>query len=353
MNRHPSQWIRSSSFSVVALATAFTLDRPSTSTLTRVDPPPATQRVLAHELASRQHPLRAADGTRVGTWVRTEDGVRVYPRGRSPVDAAGLQEWRASADGRTLVGCGDARGPEHPFELSFHVHRDGVRVAQLEESFSTESEFVIGEDGTLALVGHAAGERGRPFALVVEPDGSVRWRQALPRGAMARDPVLIGRELFVRMHGVRTEGEDGSIVRVDAAGAREAVSLPGALAFVGFPSTNRALVRTREELVCLDVPTARIAWRRSFARAAAGRHAWETCSSPTGPVFALVSTEPRRRGASEPTIELAVLDAADGADVTTLALLGGKRPSEVDVLGTEAGLRVDWIDGEEAFTWAR
>lgn len=299
----------------------------------------------------RAFALRTSDGTPVGRWVQeSKQSVRLSPDGRAPVAAPRLQRWLASADGRTLVGAGDPAAAEHPFALQVVVLREGTRVAAL-EGLAPESELAVGPDGTLGLVGSRAGERGSPFAMVLDPAGRVLFRHRLPADTLAREPALFGTRLLFRVHGLIREGEDGAVWEADASGPRKLLEAPGALGLVGFPQAGRALVWSREAVRWLDALDGHVLWERAPGLRPAGEHAWELLASPAGTVLGVVTAEPRRAQGTPTAPRLAWLDPRTGAGIGELALATPATGALVDLGSGAEGPVVEWDGAREALRW--
>lgn len=314
--------------------------------------PPLKRVMPALRIATGEAALRSCDGRQVGTWRLEGESALLRPEGKPEVVAPRLQRWMASPRGSVLAGIGDPRAPEHPFELQVAVLRDGELVATLDELLGMESELTVGR-GAVGVAGYRAGERGKPFALALQADGSELYRHALPEGMLARDPVLLFDDaLLVRVHGVLGEGSDGAIVRVDRNGVRTLLDVP-AIDLVGFAAA-RALVRTRDELIWYDSFDERVLWRRPSTLRPAGPHAWTLWSTETGDALAVVTSGLRRRGEPEPAVALELLDPLDGAPLGSMPLEATGPPAEVD-LDTSFGswLFVDWRGAQEVFTWNR
>ena len=322
---------------------------PQNASLKRVERRVVAERVRADGAVS----LRSAQGERIGTWQLTAEDARLRLAGQPEIVAPPLQMWVGSPDGRTLAGAGDPRAPEHPFELTVVVLRDGLRVAELAEKLGPESELTVAADGHVAVAGHPAGQRGQPFALVLRPDGQVLFRHALPEGTLARDPVLFGERLYVRVHGLQDAGVSGDVVRVDEHGVHVVLAGEGVLALVGFPEAERALALTRTGLVCLDALDGRVLWRSAERLRPANPHAWTLWRFQDGERIAVVTASVQRADASASAPQLVLLDAADGAELGTIELDAACPLSEVDVTGRAARVVVDWNGTEEVFTWQR
>lgn len=334
---------------VSVLGASVALSAPMRAQLTRqrtVRPAPSSSAAgTADEI-----PLRSADGARIGTWRFHGGGVLLRPHSGAEVVAPGVQHWMASPDGRTLVGAGDPAAFEHPFELQIVVFRDGSRVAAPEERFAVESEATVGDDGRVALAGHVAGELGKPFALVLDTDGRLLYRHALPAGTLGRDPVLFGDRLLVRVHGIFEEGTGGSVVLVDASGARTLLDAPGALGLVGFPSSGNALVQARHELIWFDLG-GRVSWRRAHEVRPAGPSAWVLWRTDARQALAVVTAGLRRRGESAVAPALLLLDSADGSPLGRFELDAAGPVCEVDVLARADELVVEWRGAQDVFRW--
>jgi hypothetical protein len=274
-------------------------------------------------------------------------------RGRAEITVPALQDWSASSDGRTLVGAGDPAAFEPLITRQVVVFRDGRRVAALEEELALESEITVGDDGRVAIAGHAAGATGQSFALVLDTDGQLLFRHALAQGSLARDPVLFGDRLLVREHGIHAEGRGGSVLLVDAAGVRPLLDAPGALVLVGFPAAESALVQCRGELVWFDATSGRIAWRRALDVRPAGRHAWALWHSGTRHALAVVTAGLRRAGEPAARSVLLLLDVADGSTIERAELSPAGPVCEVDLIARADELVVDWRGGQEVFRWER
>jgi hypothetical protein len=296
-------------------------------------------------------PLRSATGERIGTWLLAPEGAELRPDGQRSVLGPRLQHWVGSPDGRTLAGAGEPGAPEHPFALEVVVLRDGERIATLPEKLGTESSLTVSADGHVAIVGHRDGERGRPFALLLRPDGTPLFRIALPEGTLARDPLLFGERLLVRVHDVLAAGTHGEVLAVDELGVHTLLGDEGVRGLTGFPEAGRALALTRDGLAYLDAFDGRVLWRSAHAIRPAGPNAWALTRSGPSTALAVVTAGVKKRGMDAPVASLVLLDEADGAWLAGVELGAASPLAEVDVAGDARRLVVDWNGTEEVFTW--
>jgi len=296
-------------------------------------------------------PLLDRRGARVGVIAVEGETLHLRPRGASEVVAPRLQQWIGTRDGRTLVGVGDERALEHPFELRLVVYRDGQRVAEPRERFATDSELAVGLDGRVALVGFASGERERPLALVIEPDGALQRRYPLPPGTLAHDPELFGPRLLVRVHAAGREGEDGALLSVGADGVHTLAEVPGAVALAGFPELQTALVLTRDTAQLFDARDGSLRWERALALRPAHAHAFAPWRTGEGELLALITAGLPLAG--EPGPELVLVDARDGAVRARQALAAVDSPADFALATRGRDLVLERPASEEVFTWAR
>jgi len=321
------------------------------SALARAQDLAAPRRVARLEVApgDGQRALLAHDGRRLGSWRLTADAAHVTLDGRELV-LPRLQEWLVSSDGRTLVGVGDARAPEHPFELTVQLWRDGFLATELAERFDPESELTVGADGTLALVGQRAGERGQPLALVVAPDG-VLTRTVLPPGTTVHDPVLVADGLLLRSAPLPGHETVAAILRVDALGVHTLVQAP-ALSLVALPGRDEVLVHERAALSLVDARAGTVRWRFEVPLRPASERAWHLWPSTRGPVLALVTAGLKRRGTTEePRARLELFELASGAALASVALEPGGPPGHTRLWSEGETLLVEGQELREVFAW--
>jgi len=290
------------------------------------------------------------DGRELGRLRLEGDGVRATFAG-SELVLPRLQEWEASPDGRTLVGAGDAGAYEHPFELEVRVWREGEPAATLPGRFDPESEFTVGADGTLALVGQRAGARGAPLALLLAPDGTLT-EHALPAGTTAHDPRLVADGLLLRSAPLPGSEAPAALLRVDALGVRALYEAPGLLALVPLTLGDGVLLHEREGLLLVDAHTGAVRWRQERALRPASERAWHAWDSPHGALLALVTCEPKRRAdAVAPAPRLELLELATGAALASLPLEPGGPPGSIRLRSAGAQLTVAGRELEEVFQW--
>ena len=298
---------------------------------------------------------RAAGGARVT--IRTNDGVEL--------EAPAYQHWLASADGRSLVGIGDPRAPEHPFEAAVAVFRDGVPVGRPLAELDPECAVSVAGDGHVAVVGHRAGERGRAFASVLDPVGEPLFQHELG-SVIARDPVLLGTGsstgVMVRVHAEIREGDPailghrgGAILFVDAGGVAWRLDVEGALELVGFGrAADGALVRTARELLWISAASRSVVWRTAHALRPASPHAWARWS-PSGapPVVAVLAGDVRRRGAARPPVVLKLFELASGVFAGELEVAPRGPLGSARLFAEERGLVLARSGEQEVFQWNR
>lgn len=294
--------------------------------------------------------LLDAHGRAVGSWSLGLEGVELRAGGRA-LALPRLQAWLASPDGRTLVGSGDELAPEHPLELTVRVWREGEFESEFDERFDPESELTVGADGRVALVGQRAGERGRPIARVLAPDGEL-LRHDLRAGMTAHDPVLVADGLLVRMAPLAGSSSAGEILRVDELGVRTLLDAPGALALIALPGHDEVLVHERDALSRVDARSGRVLWRRVAALRPANEHAWALWSTREAECVALVTAGVLRRGERAPApVRLELFELASGAPRASVALEPGGPPGRITLRSVGAALVVGGKDLEEVFAW--
>ena len=310
-------------------------------------------RRVAHERA------RAADGRRelvdsygrsVGSWSLGLEGVQLRASGRE-LELPRLQEWLVSPDGRTLVGVGDERAPEHPFELTVRVWREGELASELDDRFDPESELTVGVDGRVALVGQRVGERGRPLVRVLAPYGELQ-RHELPAGMSAHDPVLVADGLLVRVAPLPGSVQAAAILRVDELGVRTLLETPDALALVALGGRDEVLVHERAALSRIEARSGRVLWRRALALRPANERVWQVWSAGEAECIALVTGGVIRRGERGPApLALELVELATGAPRASIALEPGGPPGRITLRSVGETLIVGGKDVEEVFAW--
>ena len=333
---------------LAASAVAAGADAQGTVRLERVAQAPSAVRAAQGRVL-----LLDARGRAVGTREEQDGEARIRLEDGRVFSAPRFQRWSVSPDGRTVVAAGDPNAPEHAFVMAVVIYRDGLPIAAPHLELDRESSIVVAPDGRTAIVGHPPESRESWHALVIDQNGDELFRQALPKGEQAWDPVLLEHDLLVRTHDLRAETGPGRVLRVGAAGVETLFEGEALLQLVDLSEVGRALVRDRESLTLLDANTGEVLWRRAESIRPVGPHAWAHWSSRQADVIGVLHGSPRRAGEPAPPVRLTLLDTSSGetvaeANVTRRVSLPAARLFE---LGER--LVVDWEGLQEVFGWKR
>jgi len=314
--------------------------------------PSGEQRGLDLELV-RSHTLPPTDarpilstrGRSMG-WIHSQGKeLRIEPNSGVPFDIPAFQDVRASADGSTLVAWGDPTAPEHPFDQVLRVYREGRLALRIDEPFSLGSSLTVAADGRFAIAGMRNFDRSQ-WEVVWSGEEDRLERQLLPPGKQARDPVFFGNGLLLRVHGLRREGQDGSILHVDHTGVRTLLETPAALQLVGFPEQDRALVRSRRDITLIDSKGS-VLWSRALVLRPVGLHAWTWW--PEQNALAVLVSDVQRAGATIPPVRLVVLSASDGR-LQAETVVTRRTPLTQARLAAEKGqLAIEWGQAREIY----
>lgn len=285
-------------------------------------------------------PIYSATGAEVGAL--EEHGTALRPAEGAAFAVAPFQHFVGSPDGRTFAAIGQPGMPEHPLVSELRIYRDGVEVARLAEPLHPDAGLTVAHDGRVGLVAHAPDALDAWFAAVWAADGALVARVDLPRGAQGRDPAFVGDALWLRTHGLWTEGVDGGLLEI-ADGLRQ-LEVPGALEWLPVAELGAAVVRTADSVQLVDLGSGAVRWRVDEVVRPLGPYAWTWV--PAAHALAVVATDVQRRGAPVPPVRVVAFDAGTGDARGSFEV--ARRGVHPRASAEGSGVRLVWRDGGAA-----